>query len=157
MVRFDDGHMVKIKSEWYVLRHKSKDAITREKNVLSYVVEDRVDDVLPYLTEEDQKRLRQFEADFWHGFQIQCGIYENIARQAMDAMDKKTWAITEKPKYAGVDEYVPPIVFNAYAGIPVSDSILNIIKKHLTSATRVNEVRHFFGGLRWEYTFESDS
>lgn len=42
VVRFDDGHMVKIKSEWYVLRHKSKDAITREKNVFDYVVNDRI-------------------------------------------------------------------------------------------------------------------
>jgi predicted Rdx family selenoprotein len=47
VLRFDTGHMVKIKCDDYVLRHKSKDSISQEKNVLQTILEDAVDDLCP--------------------------------------------------------------------------------------------------------------
>jgi RNA ligase len=52
VLRFDTGHMVKVKADDYVLRHKSKDAINQEKNVLQTILEDAVDDLVPLLTPE---------------------------------------------------------------------------------------------------------
>jgi RNA ligase len=50
VLRFDTGHMVKVKADDYVLRHKSKDSISQEKNVLQTILSDSVDDLIPLLT-----------------------------------------------------------------------------------------------------------
>ena len=49
VLRFDTGHMVKCKSEDYVLRHKTKEQINQEKNVIGVILEDLVDDMIPLL------------------------------------------------------------------------------------------------------------
>ena len=65
VLRFDSGHMVKIKADDYVLRHKSKEQINQEKNVLQVILDDSVDDVVPLLTPDDATRLKAFQNAFW--------------------------------------------------------------------------------------------
>ena len=49
VVRFDDGHMVKIKSDWYSLLHKTRSQIASEASLIELCIENRVDDLLPML------------------------------------------------------------------------------------------------------------
>ena len=67
IIRFDNGHMVKIKADDYVLRHKCKESLSQEKNGLSIIIVDSVDDIVPLLekTESDRERLFKFQEDFW--------------------------------------------------------------------------------------------
>lgn len=60
VLRFDSGHMVKVKSDWYVMQHRAKDGIMRERDTVLLVMEDKIDDVLPMLPAIDQDRLRAF-------------------------------------------------------------------------------------------------
>lgn len=57
--------MIKIKADDYVLRHKSKDAINQEKNVLQTILDDAVDDLIPLLTSDDAERVKSFQTAFW--------------------------------------------------------------------------------------------
>jgi RNA ligase len=65
IVRFDDGHMVKIKSEWYLQLHRTKDAISNEAKVLSLVINQGLDDLLPLLTEDDKKKVLDYQQGFY--------------------------------------------------------------------------------------------
>lgn len=65
VLRFDSGHMVKVKADDYVLRHKSKDQINQEKNVIQTIIDESVDDLVPLLTPEDANRVKQFQTAFW--------------------------------------------------------------------------------------------
>jgi RNA ligase len=54
VVRFNDGHMIKVKTDWYVAIHRAKDQILFEKNVIKLILEENIDDILPNLLENDK-------------------------------------------------------------------------------------------------------
>src|SRR5690606_39040014 len=60
VVRFDNGLWVKAKGEDYVLKHRAKDSILQEKNILALVLNGELDDVLPLLDEADAKAAREY-------------------------------------------------------------------------------------------------
>lgn len=155
VIRFDDGHMLKVKADWYVLRHKSKDAITREKNVLDYVVNERVDDVLPFLQVEDQTRLLRFQDKFWDGIKETVKQYEAYV-DSIRAVDRRTWAIEYMPEQKSRDSHLAPIVFGWYSGRSVRDCLIEIVRKNIGSQVRINENRDLWGGISWSYNFDGD-
>lgn len=159
VVRFDNGHMVKIKSEWYVLRHKSKDAITREKNVLEYIVNDRVDDVMPFLEESDQKQLIKFQDDFWEGVKLEADRYTRYVDSIYKmGMDKKRWAIEIMPQFRLQQEPATTgIVFSIFDGKNAKDVIVDHIRKNINTQTKVEQVRYLWGNAKWSYNFENDA
>lgn len=158
VIRFDDGHMLKVKADWYVLRHKSKDAITREKNVLDYVVNERVDDVLPFLQAEDQSRLLKFQDEFWAGFNNMATFYEGYCEQLSRlGADRKEWALKVMPERKQVDPHLPTVVFGWYDNKPVRDTLLNIVRKNTGTQAKINQNRYLWGGSGWSYNFDGDA
>jgi len=158
VVRFDDGHMVKIKAEWYVLRHKSKEAITREKNVVDYIVNDRVDDVLPFLQVEDQDRLKAFQREFWAGFdQVVEGYEKYWFMVQQSGLDRKRYALEWKPTIEKNDGFAPVYVFGRFSGKDGRQMVLDEIRKNVGTQTKINEVRRLWNGVQWDYTFEGDA
>lgn len=57
VVRFQDGQMVKAKGDWYLLRHKSKDLISKEHKVVQLILNESIDDLIPMITPEDVKYI----------------------------------------------------------------------------------------------------
>lgn len=45
ILRFDDGHMVKIKNDWYVRIHKILDAVRTDRNIASFIMNNEIDDI----------------------------------------------------------------------------------------------------------------
>lgn len=60
VVRFEGGHMLKIKADAYVTMHRAKDAITGERSTLRLVLEEKIDDLMPLLSREEQDRLHDY-------------------------------------------------------------------------------------------------
>jgi len=150
VIRFDDGHMVKIKADDYVLRHRSKDSISQEKNVLQTVLEDSVDDLVPLLTPEDADRLRDFQSAFWasvldvcidmdHLFQIGNKKYPDKKDFAVQYVQKETL-----PIYA-------PIMYGMKGGRGSKDVIVDMIRKSLSTQTKIDQNRWLFGKIQWNY------
>jgi RNA ligase len=146
VLRFDSGHMVKIKADDYVLRHRSKDAINQEKNVIEVILNDSVDDVVPLLTEDDAHRLRSFQTAFWMAV-------EDVATDIHDAYcliknveDQKKFATVAVPT---VPKHYQPFMFKLRNGCKVKDLIVDRIGKSISSQTKVNENRWLWGDLKW--------
>jgi RNA ligase len=157
VIRFFTGHMLKVKADWYVLRHKSKDAITREKNVLDYMVNEHVDDVLPFLQAEDQSRLLQFQDKFWAGFNESLATYEDHYQNVVAAgVDRKQYALEWKPVIERTFPFAPQYVFGRMNGREGRDMLLGHISKNIGTQTRINETRTLWGGYEWNYIFDGD-
>jgi len=158
VVRFDSGHMLKVKADWYVLRHKSKDAITREKNVLDYIVNERVDDVLPFLQAEDQARLLKFQDRFWAGVSDTVAGYERYWNTVVaSGLDRKRYAQEWMPTIKDNDPFAAPYVFGRFGGRDGRLMIVDNIRKNISTQSRVNEVRDLWGGHSWTYSFDGDA
>jgi RNA ligase len=148
VVRFSSGHMVKVKSSDYVLRHKTKDAINQEKNVLRTILEDSVDDLIPLLTPEDAQRVKAFQTAFWMALEDVGGKIYDAYRQIDKGQDQKEYATIAVPSV--LPQY-QPFMFRLRKGIPVRDLLVDQISKSLTSQTKINQIRWMFGDLNWNH------
>lgn len=68
VVRYDNGHMVKIKNDWYCKLHKNKEGIIFEKNVWNLILTDQMDDQKALLPKEDVIKIEQYENEFYEIF-----------------------------------------------------------------------------------------
>jgi RNA ligase len=159
IVRFDDGHMLKIKGEWYLRIHKVKDSLTHEKNVIELLTSGRIDDVKSFMLDEDRKRINEFEYKFWQGIHNVVEKYENYFQTVIveQELDRKTWALNYMPKMQKDDPFISGIIFGKFDNKDVRSMVLDIIKKNCGTQTKVNAARNLWGGYSWSYNFDGDT
>jgi len=146
VLRFDSGHMAKIKADDYVLRHKSKDAINQEKNVLQTILDDTVDDLVPLLTPEDAHRVQAFQNAFWMSLEDVGTDIHDLYKQIDKGQDQKEYATIVVPSV--LPQY-QPFMFRLRKGIPVRYLLIEQISKSLGSQTKIDQIRWMFGDLKW--------
>lgn len=148
VLRFDTGHMVKVKADEYVLRHKSKDQISQEKNVLQVILEDSVDDVLPLLTPDDATRIKAFQNAFWLAV-------DDLASEMADMYNAGNIMYPDKKDFATQfvqTKILPihaPIMYAMKGGKGSRQTIVDMISKSLSTQTKIDQNRWLFGHLKW--------
>jgi RNA ligase len=151
IIRFDNGHMVKIKADDYVLRHKCKESLCQEKNVLSIIIDDSVDDIVPLLekSESDRERLFKFQEDFWKEIsKFEDEITSMYVKGNDKFPDQKEFAVEYVQKQVP-SKYAPFMFKMRNSGDGPFDITMNHIKKNLGTQSKVDSVRWIFGGLKW--------
>lgn len=93
VVRFDDGHMVKIKSDWYVRIHKIKSLLGQERDVVSLILNNQLDDMLPVLPREDVERVEALRVDLGIDLHVASVELAQDVIKFRSAMDRKTFAL----------------------------------------------------------------
>lgn len=148
VVRYDDGHMVKIKALEYILRHKSKDSIGLEKNVIEVIVSDNVDDLVPLLTEQDANNLKDFQVKFWEGVnQLSKEMVDIFQSGVAMYPDKKDFAVEFVQKK--ILSIHAPIMYALWQKKDIKEIIIDLIKKSLVSQTKIDSNRWLWGGHVW--------
>jgi RNA ligase len=150
VLRFNTGHMVKIKSDQYVLRHKTKDAINQEKNVLQTILNDSVDDLVPLLTPEDADRLKRFQGAFLAGLdEVALEMAELFVKGNKMYPEKKDFAVEFVQKK--VEPIYAPIMYSMKAGKGSKEVLIEMIGKSLGSQTKIDAARWMWGNLDWNH------
>jgi RNA ligase len=148
VLRFDSGHMVKVKADDYVLRHKSKDQINQEKNVIQTIIDESVDDLVPLLTPEDANRVKQFQTAFWLSV-------DDLASEMADLYVAGNIMYPEKKDFAvefvqkKVLQIHAPIMYAMKGGKTAKEVIVKMIGNSLSTQTKIDENRWLWGGLLW--------
>jgi RNA ligase len=150
VVRFDDGHMIKLKCDWYVQIHKAKEAILQDRNIVELILDNKLDDIKAHLPTEDRDRLTYFE------FQINSRIIDKAAHLS-DATnreqymgDRKYFALNRAQEY---NSYSKAIVFalwddNSYERS--SELVRRTIRNNIGRNTKWEELRdHWFEGVTY--------
>jgi T4 RnlA family RNA ligase len=144
VVRFDSGHMVKVKGEWYCQLHSAKDAIAFEKNVIAMLVSEKVDDVKAFLLPEDLVRVNEFEAKFWDGMAKTAHKLLELRCSVPMEMDRKTYAVEFVQKQ---EEKYQRFLY-AMHGLTPSDNTVTLVKeavaRNVGTQTKVDECRWMF-------------
>jgi RNA ligase len=153
VLRFDTGHMVKIKADQYVLRHKTKDAINQEKNVISILLNDDVDDLIPLLTPEDATRIQEFQHAFWLSFEDVAGEIYDLYRQIDKGQSQKDFALFA---VSSVLPHYQPFMFKLRKGFPIKDLLIEQIRKSLSSQTKIDAARWMWGNLDWNHIHKEE-
>ena len=148
VIRFDNGHMVKVKADEYILRHRSKEQINSEKNIIQVILNDAVDDMIPLLTEDDATRLRTFQSEFWSAVDEVAQDLTTIF-EGGDKMypDKKEFAVEFVNRM--ILPMHRPFMFGMKQGKECKQLLIDSIEKSLSSQTKLNDSRWMFGGISW--------
>ena len=150
VLRFDTGHMVKVKADDYVLRHKSKDSISQEKNVLQTIIEGSVDDLVPLLTPEDTERVLAFQRAFWMGLdEVALEMAELFVEGNKMYPEKKDFAVEFVQKK--VSSLHAPIMYAMKGGKGSKEVLIDMIGKSLGSQPKIETSRWLWGNLDWNY------
>lgn len=156
VIRFDDGHMVKLKADWYVTRHRALEGLSREKVVIATLLAGAADDVKPLLAPEPRARLEAFELRFWARIdeQMQRLGAQYAAARAQYGDDRKAFALGLAQE---LEPQVRALMFSTWAGKDLRAEFLGHIAKNTGSSTKVDYVRWAFGGETWDYDFDGDA
>lgn len=145
VVAFADGHRLKLKADNYVLRHKALSQVTLEKNVLAFIANDALDDVLPLLTDRAaeavmryNERLNDNIAGHVHKLQRFVEDHKGLERRDFAAQLKKS-----------VEPGLQSVAFDILDGKDARARIMTILGKAAGSQTRVDRIRDVFG-LEWD-------
>lgn len=158
VVRFADGHMIKIKADEYVKIHKIKDNLLQEKNVVDLIVNEKMDDAKAFMLDDDRRRVEDFESNFWAGIANSVANYDRYFATVMrQGLDRKRYALEWMPTIKDNDRFASGIVFGRFDGKDTRQMVLDQIAKHTGSQTKVDEARSLWGGARWTYQFDGDA
>ena len=141
------GHMLKIKADAYLVLHRSKDAISCEKNIIEVVVNDQVDDLIPVLTDDDAKRLRDFQRAFWMGV-------DDMASEMVDVYLDGGVDIVEQKDFAqkfvhSLPKQWHPFMYGLRKAKGARDMLVDSVSKCTVSQTKIDSSRWMWGGLKW--------
>ena len=155
VIRWSNGHRVKIKAHEYLQIHRAKEAILQDRNICELILDEKLDDVKAHLPAEDRDRLTQFESN----------IHFDIARRVRligmkleylreRGIDRKTFAID--PKHSvGVDAFMRPIIFKNFdndiiSGLRIGEDVRNTIRNNLGRTVKYEAIRDvWFPGLTY--------
>jgi RNA ligase len=153
IIRFDDGRMYKVKGLWYCQIHRTKDFLQHEKDVLAMICHDTVDDVLPFMDENDRVAVLAYQAAYEAAVAEEAewltDEYAALKNRAGD--DKKAFAQTLNAAYS--KSPFLHMMFELNKGGSSVEVIKGVIKKavHPTAGTqaRVDGIRYLIGDLKW--------
>jgi len=155
VLRFSNGHMVKMKSSWYIGLHKAKDAISSEKNVVKLTIDKSIDDLKAFMIPEDVVKLDKFNDEFWHGVSSTVSEIKSILSAAEKEIAAVDFSATDdiekaKKKYLATTiiskqkKIYVSILFKGYDGADIHKLVVDTIYNNTSTQTKVDHVRELF-------------
>lgn len=137
--RSSEGHMHKLKCDEYVRIHKVKDDINNDKNILALIINNELDDILPIIDEEDRRKVREYEVEFWKTYHLKVKRLEEAAIKEKNLCDgdKKRFALERSKEYNSNDK---SIIFRFFDGADVEEEIMNRVEASTSRNVKYDEM-----------------
>lgn len=141
VIRFHDGHMVKVKNDWYVRIHKTRDLVRFDRNVVDLILNQSLDDVLSMLPDNEARRVKSVSTLFTQRFNQKREEYDRLWNQ-VKTLDRKTFATQHAPS---LDKRAVQYVFSRHDGKDERDIIISLIQKSVGNTTRWEDCASWLG------------
>ena len=143
VVRFDNGHMLKLKCHWYLQIHKAKEAILQDRNIVELILDEKLDDVKAHLPVEDRDRLTIFEHEINKAINDRARLIAGLlSTLRFDRIDRKTFALEYADK---CNPFSRAIVFKNYDSdidiTRIESDARNTIRSNLTKTVKYEAIR----------------
>jgi T4 RnlA family RNA ligase len=145
IIRFDDGHMVKIKNETYVRLHKTKDKIRYERNLVDVILNEEVDDLKSFMTDDDLARVEEYERNFWHDFYDYVHRVQKLYNEQSQRNDRKGFALESQDW----DKNLRSSIFELWNGREALDVVTRQFEKHLGSNKKFEQIKDKLPNCDW--------
>jgi T4 RnlA family RNA ligase len=142
VVRFNDGHMLKLKCDWYVQIHKAKEKILQDRNIVELILDDKLDDVKAHLPQEDRDRLTAFEIQF--NLAVSDAVFmlaNDLGWIRAENIGRKTFALERAEKY---NQYMRALIFKNFDEYSLEKywaDVRSTIRNNLTKTVKYEAIR----------------
>jgi RNA ligase len=143
VVRFADGHMLKLKCQWYLQIHKAKEAILQDRNIVELILDEKLDDIKAHLPAEDRDRLSQFESQF--NIAVSDAVFylaNDLSWIRENNIDRKTFALEYAKRH---DPYMRALIFKNFDELNHKKywvDVRNTIRNNLTKTVKYEAIRN---------------
>jgi RNA ligase len=157
IIRFHDGHMLKLKNAWYLRIHKIMEQIQFEKNVWQLILDDAVDDILPYLPAVDREVLAEYADQFAGAVQVLAErVAHTAAKFAQSSANQREYAEQVK---AYPESRLHRLLFvsqrnQLYTPAEVIPVVRDLLRDHSRSGPMLESVRDLAGVPVWRWKAE---
>ncbi len=158
VIRFDDGHMLKVKGEVYCALHRTLEHFNHEKDVIRLILDDKLDDVKGVLPVDLASKADAFTKQIFDGivsvadtvYWIAQAEYDNLngsrKRFAIEVANGHEFSSFLFSAFKMLDEY--PSTANGQ--LYVHNLVKEYVKKQCGSQTNVNRIRNIIGSKTWQ-------
>jgi len=147
VLRFDNGHMCKIKGLWYMRIHNTKELFLFEKNVWTLVLNDELDDAKPFMDVNDIPMIESFATEMEQRILKKSKELEDFISKAKEKVfDKKSFALEIVPYLSSMEKR---LAFKLWEGHNARDLLQDFLLKHSSTQRGVDDVREIVGDLNW--------
>ena len=153
VIRFVSGLMLKVKCDEYRLKHKTKDSISQEKNLLELIFSEKVDDMYSILDEADSAKVKRYADSVLESAYQVANMVEQMVKLTRDdlQLDRKTFAIEWVPKHK---EY-SSLLFTVFNGADAWETVKKYVLNNCQTQSKVDKMRHIIGELVWNDVYIS--
>ena len=152
IIRFENGHMVKLKNAWYLNLHRAKSELDNERNVWRLVLNQQHDDLIAQLDDEARKALETFAEKVSGYVKLLSSRYHAGVTHAAKAWPaRKDFAIN----FAQKTDH-PSVVFKILDGKDPFDAVTEYLLAHSSNAAKMEGVKKD-SGINWrDYYYPVD-
>lgn len=153
IIRKTNGFMYKIKIDWYLLLHRTKDALSFEKDVIKLILNNDIDDIKPNMDSATIEYIEKYTNELSSGITKTSEEIFNIITSEFQKTGgcRKSFAL-------GLSKNLPEgyseICFSHWDKdvmlFEIKETIIKKILKSCTSSTNVDRIRHLFGNIKYE-------
>ncbi len=153
VIKFDNGHAVKIKSQWYTDRHKMIGKIKSEKNVFSLVINEKLDDILPIVSDSDNEKLHKYSDTVFTEILKTADRLKWIAIEAIDnKVSRKKFSVMVEDRRNGFSSCEKEVLYKMYSG---QDEAIDVVKSTIKynmnyRGNNLDKIRPLIGNVIWE-------
>lgn len=140
VVRFDCGRTVKLKCVEYVTKHRAKDSIASEKNVLAIILAGLLDDMTPLLDPADWDAVSTYADSVNRGATQTAREIASLVKRG-DGLTQKEFAVDH---LKDCDQHTRALAFTMRAGTEPYQAVRDLIAKNLRNRDRLESVRPLF-------------
>mgnify|MGYP001807796432 CR=1 FL=1 len=143
VLRFDDGHMLKLKTPWYVRIHGVLERLSREADVVEIVLRGEHDDLMPFLTPSDFEELTRFAEA------LQAGLIASANRLTAKVTDLQARFSSRRDIALALrDDPDAPFIFRMLGGGDPYALVRGHVLRECASGPRLDAARRLFE-VRW--------
>lgn len=152
VVRFESGHMLKIKTKWYCDIHGCVTGIKFEKDVLNIILNDRLDDLKAFLPQDLIDRMEDYSKVLHDGFFATANKIASVVEAYRDRPKKDLAAAFSKDKLFSHIARAWDRTTDLNHGELVAfiyEDIRSYVRDRLTSQTWVDKLRFLYGNTEF--------
>ena len=145
VICWEDGYRVKCKSDWYVRLHKVKALLSQERDVVSLILNNGLDDILPVLSKEDVAKIEVFQIALYETITNAARSIKTVVEYNRTHMDRKTFALEQAAQF---DPVWRALIFQFWdkevTEVLTYQAIVAMILKHCGSNASYAKVKEAF-------------